>query len=377
VFAVVNGLLVAKLADTMSLAVSADAIRIEDVGGPEIRYTSSGPSLVIDGTPATAVDFGPSERANKTVKYLAVTNTTAADITLTQLTQADMPAGYVLESGFSSLTVAPGGISFFRVRLDAITPGTYAGPVAIQSTAGTFQLNVTGNVIKTPVVVDDGDPEFRTTGTGWQSVAYGSGFNDDLRRATGPSGSNTARWTVDGLAPGTYMVYASYLPSSANTAAACYKLYDGSTLEQQFSTNQRVAGNDVTVSGIGFGYVGQINISSGTLAVELNASGVSDGWAIADAVYVVPVRAGCFHQFAAPTQMVTGSANVLTAGFVDPDSTIADSIRVYRDSNNNGVLNLATDQLLFTQTAVNARLPFDLASLATGTTRLFVVAVKG
>jgi hypothetical protein len=52
---------------------------------------------------------------------------------LTDATQAAIPAGYMLELGFSSRTVAPGEISFFRVRLDAITPGTCGGTITIHS----------------------------------------------------------------------------------------------------------------------------------------------------------------------------------------------------------------------------------------------------
>jgi RHS repeat-associated protein len=378
VFSVTNGSLAIQLADTSVLSVSADAVYLEYVAPlPEVQFGGAGGSLVVDGAPATVLDFEDSERTNKATLSVAVTNTTGAAITLTQLTQGDMPAGYVLVDALGTLSLAAGATTYFRVRLDAITPGTYAGTIAIDSSAAAFNLDITGQVISTAVIVDNGHAEFQTTGTGWVATTDGSGFRDGLLKTSGVEVNKTASWTVEGLVPGqAYLVYATYAPSATNTAAAPYKLYDGATLEKQFTVSQRATFNPVTALGASFGYVGQIKIDSGTLNVELDAANVSDGDVVADAIYVVPVTAGDFQSLTAPTEMVTGSEEYIEAVFADPDGQLADSINVYRDTNNNGVLDLGIDHVLAIDTTLVDGLSFDMSTLASGFYKIFVAAMN-
>jgi RHS repeat-associated protein len=219
-----------------------------------------------------------------------------------------------------------------------------------------------------------------TTGSGWQSGTAGTGFGDDYLKTSGAASGKTARWTMDGLASGAYLVYAAYLPSASNTAAALYNLYDGTkatgTLEHQGTVNQRIAPNGLVVSGQNFGYVSQINVGSGTLTVELDASNLSGGLALADAIYVVPATLGAFFGFSSPGDMVTGSAASVTTRIVDPDGQLANSINVYRDTDGNGVLDVGVDQLLSSDTNPSDGLNFDASTLATGSYHLFVAAMN-
>ncbi len=379
VFSVTNGTLAVQLADASILSVSADAVYLEYVGAlPEVQLSGTGGSLVVDGAPATVLDFGDSERTNKATIGVAVTNTTGAAITLTQLTQGDMPAGYVLVDGLASLSLADGEATYFRLRLDAITPGTYAGTIAIDSSAATFNLDITGQVISTAVVADNGHAEFQTTGTGWVATADGSGFRDGLLKTSGAELNKTASWTVEGLVPGqAYLVYATFAPSATNTASAPYKLYDGATLEKQFTVSQRTVGANVrSASGTTFGYVGQINVDSGTLKVELDASNISDGDVVADAIYVVPATLGDLVGFAAPSRMVTGSDVFIVADVVDPNGAYVDAINLYRDANNNGVLDVGIDFLMHSDTTPADGLNFNAGSLPSDDYSLFVAAMN-
>lgn len=380
-FGITNGSLAVRLAHEGPRRVVADAICVQYVGKlPEVQFNATGSRLEIDGATATVLDFGQSERSGKAVEVVAVTNRTSSTVSLTQVTPADLPAGYVLVSGFGVSTLGPGESAFARIRLDAIAPGTYGGTVPILAGAHSFGLAITGEVIKTPVLVDNGDPEFATTGTGWQNGSAGEGFQDDSLKTSGASSGKAATWTIDGLAAGAYLVYATYLPSSDNTAAAHYNLYDGArpggALEQHGTVNQQLAPDDVVVSGKTFGYVGQINVSSSTLTVELNASSLAGGLALADAIYVVPATPGTYFGFSAPSAIVTGSSESIQTGFVDPDGELADAINLYRDSNNDGVLDVVVDQLMYSDTSPIDGFDFDASVLASGTHRLFVTAIK-
>ncbi len=377
---ITSGSLTVRLTHEGPNRVVADAIRVQYIGTlPEVQFSDAGSQLVIDGATATVLDFGQSERSQKSVEVIAVTNQASSTLSLAQLTQADLPAGYLLLSGFGASTLAPGESAYGRIQLDAILPGTYGGTVPIRAGAESFNLAVAGEVLKTPVLVDNGDPGFATTGSGWQNGTAGAGFEDDYLKTSGATNGKSARWTIDDLAAGAYLVYATYLASGDNTAAAHYNLYDGAlvdaTPEQQGIVNQRIAPDDVVVSGKGFGYVGQINVSHGTLTVELDAASLSGGLALADAVYVVPATLGTFFGFSSPGDMVTGSAESIETGFVDPDGELVSSIGVYSDSNGNGVLDVGLDQLLSSDTTPGDGLDFDASTLATGAHRLFVAAM--
>jgi RHS repeat-associated protein len=373
-FGITNGSLVVRLTNSGAKGVVADAIRVEYVGKvPEVRFTDSSSEFVVDGAPASTLDFGQSERASKAVEVIAVTNNSTSTLSLTQITQGNLPTGFLLLNGFGASSLAPGASAYARIRLDAILPGPYSGTIPIQAGTQSFNLAVTGEVLKTPVLVDNGDPGFATTGSGWQNGTAGTGFGDAHLKATGASPGRTASWTIDGLASGAYLVYATYLPSAGNTDAAPYSLYDGTTLEKQFTVNQQQSASVApVVSGKSFGYVGQINVSSGTLKVELDASNLSGGQAIADAIYLVPRTLGEFHDLSAPSSFVTNSDEAITVGFVDPDGELADSINVYRDTNGNGVLDIGTDQLFHSDANPSDGLDFDLSTLASGVYSFFV-----
>ncbi len=377
---ITHGSLVVRLTHDGPNRVVADAIRVEYVGKlPEVQISDTGAHLLVNSGVAGVLDFGQSERSQKAVEVIAVTNQSSAAISLAPITQADLPAGYFLVAGLGAGTLAPGESAYARLRLDAIAPGTYGGTVPILAGAHSFGLQITGEVIKAPVLVDNGDPEFTATGSGWQNGTSGKGFQDDSLKTSGAASGKGATWTIDGLAAGAYLVYATYLPSSNNTAAAQYNLYDGTqaggVLEQQGTVNQRLTPDDIVVSGKGFGYIGQINVNHGTLTLELDASSLSGGLAIADAVYVLPATLGTFFGFSSPGDMVTGSSEWIETGFVDPDGELANSINVYSDTNGNRVLDVGVDQLLSSDTAPGDGLHFDVSTLPTGAHRLFVTAM--
>lgn len=91
----------------------------------------------------------------------------------------------------------------------------------------------------------------------------------------------------------------------------------------------------------------------------------------------VPATFGGFSEFSAPQQMVTGTAVPISGRVVDPTGTAVDAIRVYRDLNGNGVLDLTIDQLLHADPTPGDGFEFDTSTLPSGVHQLFTAAIKG
>ena len=63
-----------------------------------------------------------------------------------------------------------------------------------------------------------------------------------------------------------------------------------------------------------------------------------------------PATFGGFSAFSAPTQIVTGSPDLLSGRVADPAGDRVDAIHVYRDLDGNGVLDPGSDGLLLADT---------------------------
>jgi hypothetical protein len=78
----------------------------------------------------------------------------------------------------------------------------------------------------------------------------------------------------------------------------------------------------------------------------------------------------------APSQIVTGSADMISGRVADPAGDRVDAIHVYRDLNGNGVIDLGIDQLLQADTTPADGYAFDAGSLPSGRHVLYVAAMK-
>ena len=78
-------------------------------------------------------------------------------------------------------------------------------------------------------ILDDGDPGYQEFGTGWNDGNFqaDSAFDDDFREVYMPTGLNTATWTFDGLADGTYEIFATYTTAPNHATAVPFNVYDG------------------------------------------------------------------------------------------------------------------------------------------------------
>ena len=130
---------------------------------------------------------------------------------------------------------------------------------------------------------------------------------------------------------------------------------------------------------LGDGFERSSGLTNGTRSMSrvaaVNAAGT--GTRSDSSAAFVPATFGGFSEFSAPTQMVTGTAVPISGRLFDQDGTAVDAIRVYRDADGNGVLDVAIDQLLHADPTPGDGFEWDTSTLASGVHRLFTAAMKG
>ncbi len=134
-------------------------------------------------------------------------------------------------------------------------------------------------------IVDDGDAKFSTVGT-WKMVDNPGARDGDLDHRSAGAGDQIARWEFTGLVPGNYRVSTTWLPFSNRALDAPYIIRDGvggTALDSVF-VNQKLAPDDFTDDGSDWENLTVVEITSGTLVVEL--SNLASGFVIADAVRI-------------------------------------------------------------------------------------------
>jgi len=111
-------------------------------------------------------------------------------------------------------------------------------------------------------------------------------YQGDYRYAPADASGDTARWE-QGLQPGLYEVFVSYYyPFSNWVSDAPYQVYDGATLEEEVSVNQRLPLDDAqSPDGQWWERLGEYAITSGTLAVEVRDEGTGN-YVCADAIWI-------------------------------------------------------------------------------------------
>jgi hypothetical protein len=173
------------------------------------------------------------------------------------------------------------------------TGGTYYLFAVVDSTDTVLETDETNNVTQAaqpvavagPVVVDNGQPGYAETGSGWTDWA--AGYNGGLRFHAPGGGADTASWQASGLPAGYYTVQATWNASSNHASNASYAIYDGSTLLGVVVVDQRPApSGGVTLGGVVFQTLATVRITTGPLRVVLSDN--TDGYVVADAVYIVP-----------------------------------------------------------------------------------------
>ena len=147
----------------------------------------------------------------------------------------------------------------------------------------TIQVDVLPNLSPTSVL-DDGAWGYRERGI-WNTGPEPGGWQDDYRYQSPGTGSRSASWMTR-FAPGTYDVYASWVPDETHATNATYKVIDGRTLRGTSTVNQQVSPGDGMYQGQTWELLGRYVIATGVPTVEL--SDQANGNVVADGVMFVP-----------------------------------------------------------------------------------------
>ncbi|HEV3258177.1 MAG TPA: hypothetical protein VG013_14925 [Gemmataceae bacterium] len=138
------------------------------------------------------------------------------------------------------------------------------------------------------MTIDNGDPGYSESGTGWRGQAQKKAFQGSLRWHARGTGSNTASWTFTGLSPCRYRVEATWVPAGNRASNAPYTLSDGSTGLGTLQANQKLPPVGDLFGGSSWSILGTFAVTTGTLQVQL--SDKADGRVVADGVRIIPVQ---------------------------------------------------------------------------------------
>jgi hypothetical protein len=290
-----SGTLRVVLSDNTDGYVVADAVRLVPIPAPVVDLNWSGGGLTVQATATTQTPFtvsrtytvsGAAPSNSFTVAYYASTDAVfgnADDILLgteTISAAADMAVGN--HSGVSpNLLIPTGGTYYLFARLDSANT--------------VLEADETNNVaqapqvvaVTVPIILDNGQPGYAETGSGWTS--YAAGYNGSLRFHAAASGADTASWQASGLPAGYYTVQATWNGSSNHASNAPYSIYDGTTLLRTVTVDQRPAPSGAAVGGVVFQDLATVQVTTGTLRVVLSDN--TNGYVVADAVRLVPIPA--------------------------------------------------------------------------------------
>lgn len=123
---------------------------------------------------------------------------------------------------------------------------------------------------------------------GWRTSSLKVGYKG--KHMYNEQGAETAKWTIPDLAPGVYTVYATWPQLSADKCSksvACH-LYDGDNRTIACRLNQQKPPGDVRVADVDWALAGTIEVTTGTLIVEIDArTSHGPGAARVDAIRIV------------------------------------------------------------------------------------------
>jgi hypothetical protein len=288
---ITTGTIRVVLSDNVDGYVVADAVRFVPIPAPLVDLNWSGGGISAQATATTQTAFtisrsyniaGANVTPNFVIAYYASTDTNFADAVLlgteTISAAADKTVG--VHAGVSPSLLVPTG-------------GTYYLFAKVNSTGTVLEADETNNVtmdsqtlaVTVPVIVDNGQPGYAETGSGWTDWA--AGYNGGLRFHAPGTGADTASWQTTGLAAGYYTVQATWNGSGNHASNAPYAIYDGTTLLRTVTVDQRQAPSGIALGGVVFQDLATVQITTGTLRIAL-ADNV-DGYVVADAVRIVPL----------------------------------------------------------------------------------------
>jgi hypothetical protein len=261
----------------VSLTVSPASVAEDGVDNLEFTFSRTNssaetPPLTVDfdvaGTAAYVADYTQSGAAS--FHFASGTVTFAeGDATATVVVDPVPDASFGADETVELSLTAGGGYN-------VVAPSSATGTITNDDTAGDY-------------VVDDGDPGYSETGSGWTGqTGISDAYDGDLRWHLPDSGSSFAKWEITGITPGQYEILATWQEYSNRATDAPYAIYDGAEQRAVVRVDQQIAPTtDELLGGQPFQSLGTFNITGTAASVTL--SNDADGRVLADAVHFVHV----------------------------------------------------------------------------------------
>jgi hypothetical protein len=139
------------------------------------------------------------------------------------------------------------------------------------------------------LLIDDGDPAYLETGSGWTTQTTPGAFQGHNRWHASQSGTpDTASWQFSGVPPGWYQVEVTWSPAPDRSTTARYAISAGSVALGTFTVNQRQSPAGPLLSGSLWQILLTVWINDPNVQVQLSAQ--SNGSVAADGVQLVPLQ---------------------------------------------------------------------------------------
>jgi hypothetical protein len=140
-------------------------------------------------------------------------------------------------------------------------------------------------------LIDDGGTGYNECNVGssdWCDVADSAAFGSAYRLNQGDAAGDAASWEFTGLEPDFYEVFVAYAPKLLLASDAPYGVYDGAQHLATILVDQKSPPCGPISQGKSWHKLGNFQIASGALRVELTDG--AEGNVAADAVWIRPLR---------------------------------------------------------------------------------------
>ena len=252
----------------------------EDTSAPEINVLNGTMAIQSGGN----VSFGSVQVGNFINKTLTIKNTGTGPLTLSALTNDDLPPGFSIVTNFGTNVLAAGASTTLVLRFTPTTSGATSGVLTLlndDADEGSFAINLSGTATPAPapeITVLNGTANVLTGGTiNWGSVQVSKTLNKTITiKNTGnaaltlvkptaadmPAGfSIVTNFAVTSLAAGaSATITIRYTPTAVGAAGGVLNLVSNDADEGTFAINLAGTGTP--------GPQPEINVNVGTTALQ-------------------------------------------------------------------------------------------------------------
>ncbi|WP_254512688.1 choice-of-anchor D domain-containing protein [Anatilimnocola floriformis] len=252
----------------------------EDTSAPEINVLNGTTAIQTGGT----VSFGSVQVGNFINKTLTIKNTGDGVLTLSPLTNADLPPGFSIVTNFGTNVLAAGASTTIVLRFTPTTAGATSGMLTLlndDADEGSFAINLSGTATPAPapeITVLNGTANVLTGGTiNWGSVQVSKTLNKTITiKNTGnatltlvkptaadmPAGfAIVTNFAVTSLAAGaSATITIRYTPTAVGAAGGVLNLVSNDADEGTFAINLAGTGTP--------GPQPEINVNIGSTAIQ-------------------------------------------------------------------------------------------------------------